>query len=111
MERKERTCAVCRGKYYYCPACDEDKNKPNFMFVFCSENCKDIYDVGSRFEDGRMSGETAYKELEKLDLSKQKSFGESYKETIRKILEYKPASKRVKTKKETETQDCEEVHE
>lgn len=100
MERKERTCAVCYGKYHYCPACDEDKNKPNFMFTFCSENCKNIYDVSSRFEDGRMDGETAYKELEKLDLSKQKSFGESYKETIGKILKYKPVPKKVKPKKD-----------
>lgn len=109
MERKERTCAVCHKKYKYCPACNEDKDKPYFMFVFCSENCKDIYDVGSKFEDGRIDGETAYKELEKLDLSELKSFGESYKGTVRKILKYKPAPKKARTKKETEIQTCEET--
>ena len=85
MERKERTCAVCRQNYKFCPHCNEDKNKPLWLLTFCSSNCKNIYDVTSQFEDNRIGINEAKTQLDKLDLSKLSSFGESYKSTISKI--------------------------
>lgn len=88
MERKLRTCACCGTEYKFCPKCNEDKNKPLFYFTFCSENCNGIYGVASRFENGSIDIECAKTQLEKLDLSKLDRFGDSYKNTINKIMSY-----------------------
>lgn len=105
MSSKDRKCSVCGQEYSYCPRCQEDENKPYWYFCFCSENCKNIYDITSSFEDGRINGVVAKEELKKLDLSKSKCFGESYKNSIKKINSFKTTAK---TKKET-TKESEEI--
>ena len=97
MSRKDRKCSVCGKIYSYFPQCQEDENKPHWYFCFCSENCKNIYDVTSSFEDKRIDGITAKEELKKLDLSQSKNFGESYKKSIETINSFKT---NVKTKKD-----------
>lgn len=87
MERKLRRCCVCKAEYQFCPKCPEDANKEIWHFTFCSQNCHDIYDVTSKFENNQISGEDANSALDKLDLSKMDSFGLSYKNTIAKIRE------------------------
>lgn len=87
MEKRDlRTCAVCYSSYKFCPRCSEDANKEPWHFTFCSSNCKNIYDVTSSFEDGRISKDEAASKLKDLDLSKREYFGKSYKDTISKIL-------------------------
>ncbi len=80
-----RTCSVCRSFYSYCPHCSEDKSKPTWYFAFCGENCKDIYDVTSKYENGQIDANSAKKKIDKLDLSNLDRFGTSYKVSIKKI--------------------------
>lgn len=85
MNKKNRKCAVCRTEYSYCPHCGEDKDKPTWYFTFCSSNCKDIYDVTSKFENRQLTIGKAKKMLDTLDLSKLDNFGDSYKSSVAKI--------------------------
>ena len=85
MNNKMRTCSVCRSSYSYCPHCGEDKLKPTWYFSFCGENCKDIYDVTAKYENGQIDANGAKVKLDKLDLSKLDKFGVSYKASIEKI--------------------------
>ena len=85
MERNLRTCTVCRGGYKYCPHCDKDNDKPTWYFSFCKENCHDIYEVASRFENKQIDANTAKEKLDKLDLSRLDNFGFSYKKSIERI--------------------------
>ena len=85
MSDKMRTCSVCRNPYSYCPHCGEDKLKPTWYFSFCGENCKDIYDVTAKYENGQIDANGAKVKLDKLDLSKLDKFGTSYKASIEKI--------------------------
>lgn len=102
MAKKDlRTCCVCRQKFSFCPVCNsEDMNKPLWHFAYCSENCKDIYEITSAFEDGRMADIEAKEKLEKLDLSRQAYFGESYKKSITSIMKVKTQVKKTTLKKE-----------
>jgi endogenous inhibitor of DNA gyrase (YacG/DUF329 family) len=84
-DSKSRTCALCRKSYSFCPRCPQDADKPTYFFTFCSENCKDIYHTTSAFENGTITADEATAQLDKLDLSKLDSFGESYKSSIAKI--------------------------
>ncbi len=85
MNNKMRTCSVCRSSYSYCPHCGEDKLKPTWYFSFCGENCKNIYDVTSKYENGQIDANSAKKKIEELDLSNLDRFGSSYKASIEKI--------------------------
>ena len=98
MDNKTRYCSVCGEKYQFCPKCKEDKNKELFYFVFCSHNCKNIYEVTSEFEDKKISKEEAKNKLSNLDLSKIKNFGTSYKNSIKEIKEVKVSVEADETK-------------
>lgn len=85
-----RMCCVCHEEYSFCPVCNpEDRLKPTWHFAYCSENCKDIYNITSSFEDGRMTDIEAKAKLEKLDLSKKEYLGESYQNSIASIMKAK----------------------
>lgn len=86
MESKSRICCVCKLSYKYCPSCREDKDKEPWHFSFCSENCKNIYVVTSRFENGQIDVDIAESQLARLDISKLDNFGTSYKNTIGRII-------------------------
>ena len=75
-------------------------NKPTWYFAYCSENCKDIYNVTSAYEDGRMTDIEAKEKLSKLDLSRKNNFGESYQKSIASIMKIKTQLKKTVNKKE-----------
>ena len=79
-------CATCRCSYNFCPKCNKDKDKPLWYFTFCSQNCHDIYDTTSKFEDGLIDASEAKSQLDNLNLSNLDNFGESYKKSINKIM-------------------------
>lgn len=56
-----------------------------WYFTFCSENCKDIYDTTSKYDDKRITSKQAHEKLNKLNLSRFKYFGDSYKKIINEI--------------------------
>lgn len=84
-----RMCCVCHKEYPFCLCNPEDRLKPAWHFAYCSENCKDIYNITSAFEDGRITDTEAKEKLEKLDLSRKEYFGESYKNSIASIMKAK----------------------
>jgi tyrosyl-tRNA synthetase len=86
-DSKLRVCCVDRAKYKYCNHCKDYNPIETWRFAFCSENCRDIYNITSSFEDGRVTANEAKAQLDKLDLFKLDSFGESYKSTIAKITD------------------------
>ena len=82
----EKICATCGCSYNFCPKCNKDKDKPLWYFTFCSQNCHDIYDTTSKFEDGLIDASEAKSQLDNLNLSNLDNFGESYKKSINKIM-------------------------
>lgn len=84
-----KICATCRSNYDFCPKCNKDKDKPLWYFTFCSQNCHDIYETTSNFENGKIDADEAKLRLDNLNLSKLDNFGESYKKSINKIMSSK----------------------
>lgn len=107
MGQKTRTCCVCGKEYKYCNKCSEDKNKPLWYFSFCSSNCKEIYDVTSKFENKQIEASGAKRRLDKLDLTNYKNFGNSYKSSIEKIKKLTQVV--IKKTEVIEKKDAEEV--
>mgnify|MGYP003174143156 FL=1 len=82
---KEKICAVCYKSYEYCPVCGKNKDKPAWMFTFCSENCHDIYLITSSYANHKLTANKAKNKLDKLDLSGLNDFGGSYQNVIADI--------------------------
>ena len=94
MDAKMRTCVVCGKQYEYCNKCRKYENLPLWMFTFCSERCKSIYNITSNYEDKRISIDEAKEQLNKFDLSDKDSFGDSYKKAITSIIKKKNQTKK-----------------
>lgn len=82
MAKYVQTCLLCKQTYEYCGGCSKYKHLPTFMTTFCSQNCKDIYQVMTNFEGKILTKEEAKRQLMNLDISRHdyytKSFATSY---------------------------------
>ena len=74
MGRRSRECYLCGQDYQYCPTCSQDKMKPAWMSEFHSENCKNIFDICTRFNMDLMSKAEAQDALNACDLSNKENF-------------------------------------
>ncbi len=115
MGKKYRICSVCHFNYDFCNHCNKDKDKPLWYFTFCSQNCHDIYEITSSFENGKIDANEAKLQLDNLNLSKLDNFGESYKKSISKIINSASIKESVITEdvvvEETEINAVEQVDE
>lgn len=82
-----RECLTCGQHYKYCPNCGKDEKKPLYFESYCSENCKDIFDIATEYYFGHISKTKAQSDLSKCDMSKLESFRDSVKRDVKKILE------------------------
>lgn len=83
---KTRTCVVCRNKYEYCPNCDRDKDKPTWMFAFCSAECKELDNILAGHTSGRISTEDAKKQLISINYNIDKLNDDANKQHINEIM-------------------------
>lgn len=97
MGRKTRECYLCGEKYNFCPTCSQDRMKPSWMSEFHDENCKNIFDICTRFNMGLISKEDAQKALSACDLSNKENFKDYVQRDIANIFA-KPQPKVVKSK-------------
>ena len=74
MGRRNRECYLCGKDYQYCPTCSQDKMKPAWMSEFHSENCKNIFDICTRFNMQLMSKTEAQDALNACDLTNKENF-------------------------------------
>lgn len=74
MGRRSRECYLCAQDYQYCGTCSNDRMKPAWMSEFHSENCKNIFDICTRFNMNLMSKSEAQKALKSCDLSNRENF-------------------------------------
>lgn len=98
MGRRTRECLLCGTKYNYCPTCSQDKMKPTWMTEFHDENCKNIFDICTRFNMNMMDKEAAQEALRKCDLSNDKNFKSYAQRDIVNIMTEPEAPKPVQTK-------------
>lgn len=68
MAINNRVCSTCGQKYSFCPNCGADKYKPSWASEFCSEDCKDIYQIATDFNLGYTSKADSQAKLNKIKL-------------------------------------------
>ena len=111
MGRRNRECYLCGKEYQYCPTCSQDKMKPAWMSEFHSENCKNIFDVCTRFNMKLMSKTEAQDALNACDLSNKANFKSYVQHDLEVIFadEPKKRGKRIEIKPIDEAMNVEPV--
>ena len=69
MANNKKKCEICGTEYKYCANCGEFDNYPRWMFLFHSENCRDIWSVINAYRAKQKTAYEAKKELEQLDIT------------------------------------------
>ena len=90
MARKSRECYLCGESYKYCGSCTNDRMKPAWMETFHGENCKNIFDICTRFNMGMMSKTEAQEALISCDLSNKANFKSYVQHDLDVIFEEEP---------------------
>ena len=90
MARRQRTCYLCGKDYQYCSTCSQDRMKPVWMSEFHSENCKNIFDICTRFNMKLMSKNEAKEALDTCDLSNKANFKSYVQRDLDVILAEEP---------------------
>lgn len=90
MGRRNRECYLCGTDYLYCPTCSQDKMKPAWMAEFHNENCKNIFDICTRFNMNMMSKVEAQDALISCDLSNKANFKSYVQRDLDVIFEEEP---------------------
>ena len=86
MNTRMRKCIICGKEYEYCGTCSDTSNqKETWRNLYCSENCKQIFEVLSAYAFEHIDAQEAQKKLGALDLSKIDSFKDSFKKQIEEI--------------------------
>ena len=85
-----RKCIVCPDKhhYKYCSNCSGYNSKETWRFLYCSQNCREIYSIATDFVNGKLTGLDAKHKLEKLDLSDLEFYHSVIKKNIEDILAF-----------------------
>ena len=113
MSRRSRECYLCGRDYQYCPTCSQDKMKPAWMSEFHSENCKNIFDICTRFNMNLMSKSDAQDALNACDLSNKENFKSYVQRDLEVIFaeEPKKRGKRIEIQPVDDAMIVEESHE
>ena len=86
MAANNRKCNVCGKTYEYCNNCSDNGHKgETWRNLYCSDNCRKIFDVLSAHAFNHITDKEAKEKLKGIDLSKLDSFNENYKKQIRQI--------------------------
>ena len=102
-----RECYLCGTKYRYCNTCSQDRIKPSWMSEFHSENCKNIFDICTRFNMNKMSKTEAQNALIECDLSNQSNFKSYVQHDLEVIFEEDVVENKIEevTVEETQAQN------
>lgn len=82
----ERRCIVDATEYKYCNQCSAYNPEETWRFLFCSENCREIYSIITKCLAGSITADEARKRLDECDMSGVDHFQPVTKKDLDKIL-------------------------
>lgn len=99
MSRRNRECMLCGEHYKYCSSCSEYRMLPSWMAEFHEGNCKNIFDICTKFNVGLMTKKEAQAALSACDLTNKANFKPYVQKDIENIFKEdpKPVAKQPKS--------------
>lgn len=109
MGKRTRKCYLCGETYQYCPTCSQDKMKPTWMVEFHEENCKNIFDICTRFNMKLITKAEAQTALKECDLSNKANFKPYVQRDLENIFAEEFKTKITKTATKAANKESHEV--
>lgn len=69
VKKNNKKCILCGKTYTYCNRCEEFDHLPRWMEIYCSDNCRTIFNTLTEYNAKNITAEEAAKRLEKCDMS------------------------------------------
>lgn len=86
MPKNNKTCITCGKKYSYCPGCGRSDVDNMWKNIYCSENCRNIFNLMTSYCAGHVSKEKAIETLSACDLSGKEHFKPSLAKKIDEVM-------------------------
>ena len=102
MSKVIRQCVMCSKKYEHCSHCGSAPQL--WKNIFCSENCRDIYNVLNKYDGKLITKKDGIEMLKGLDISVASKFNDRFKKLAEELTPKKEAPK---PKKKTENKPTE----
>jgi len=77
MSQNNRACYTCGKLYSYCFSCPDDP-RPRWTFMFCCEECKEIFEILTSYGAGHKTARETRDLLAKYDLQNKDLSSYSY---------------------------------
>lgn len=104
MAKVKRHCVMCAKEYEYCNSCGAAPQL--WKNIFCSENCRDIYDVLNKYDGKLITKEDGIERLKAFDLSVVPKFNDRFKALANELTPKKEVvKKQTKESDETSTEE------
>ena len=83
----DRACSMCQTHYQYCSKCSDFDHLPRWMDAYCSERCKEIYNICAGFVNHWLDPEVEAARLANLELDDNyiKKLAPEYQNIIKEI--------------------------
>ena len=101
-KQNNRKCICCSVEYRYCNTCAEDATKPAWYAIYCSENCKKLFQAVSGYLANAVSIEETQARFDNCDLSYKDKLKDKFIEVIDEVYKTKQNNKTVETEVEKE---------
>jgi hypothetical protein len=110
-KQNNRKCICCATEYRYCNTCSEDKSKPAWYAIYCSENCKKLFQAVSGYLANAVNIEETKARFDNCDLSYKNKLKDKFIEVIDEVCKNKIEKIEVETTivEETVIENVEEV--
>ena len=93
-KQNNRKCICCSTEYRYCNTCSEDALKPSWYAIYCSENCKKLFQAVSGCLANAVSIEDTKTRFDDCDLSYKDKLKDSFIKVIDEVYKNKSKEKK-----------------
>lgn len=107
MGKFNRVCVLCGKEYKYCNDCREYDDQPAWKNIYCSENCRTLFNTAVDFKQNNLSLQDAYAKIKNCDLSKKAEMRKDIISIIDEIIEEYENEKKVSEVKPVVQKDVE----
>lgn len=109
--KTNRICFVCGKAYYFCRNCNEGRNKPSWMQMFCCEDCKDLNTILSGYTAKKFTIEEAKELIDGVNTKDMCKNNENTQNAIKEIMAYRPKKTKVFVPSKEQTEEKPQVEE
>lgn len=104
MRNNNRKCYSCNTEYYYCFSCPDTK-EPAWHHMFCSEDCKDIFNALTDYNYEHIDADKTFDLIKNKMTKDTKMYSDGIQKIYKKLLKEKSkkvevVSEPVRTKKQ-----------